>query len=465
MKNRFQKFCIVSLSAFLTMAASGVRASMSLHAEVLVFVPAYEGSQLFDSTLNADKSDPACVWGNYNVFLSSKRYFSLRMPNQLDAKYLPAVGPIDVYRGFVDYLTELHEGEPSFAAYTLGSDFFIFNYDWRQEIATISAPLLAKALQNYARVHESKTGIPAKNTKFLIVTHSMGGLVARTLLSEQPAWANRISRLYLVGSPNLGSVKSTRTLIVGPDSIQEYAKGLPGTLLNLIPTNVDQNVTKLVGITRPSLYELLPFGDPHWQRKMDDGRLESVYAQDFLKASTWERYWPTAELEKRLFVDAWLKDRQAEGRKSIDPEEWEFCQDPNHGKLKALLSAVTSWRIRMGPLSRTKALMSRPGESSRLRVILSTGLKTPSGVISTGSHDASHAYYQYHSEDDGDGTVEAIRVIDDLATNSPIIERLEGVPHGRLMIDSHFLEFITKELSDRPLVSESAEHEKQGSLK
>ncbi len=447
------------------MAPSELFASSPVHAEVLVFVPAYEGSQLFDPTLNADKGDPVCVWGNYNVFLSAKRYFCLRMPNQLEARYMPAVGPIDVYRGFVDQLTEAHDQEPKFAPYTLGSDFFIFNYDWREEMATVSAPLLAKALEGYARIHESKSGIPARDTKFIIVTHSMGGLVARTLLSERPEWANRISRLYLVGSPNLGSVKSTRTVIVGPDSIQEYATGFPGALLNLVPTNVDQNVTKLVGITRPSLYELLPFGDPHWQRKLDDGRLHAVNSEDFLKASSWERYWPSAELEKTLFLDGWLKDREAEGRKSINPADWEFCQDPHYGKLKTLLSEVSSWRKGMGHLSHTEALMTRPGESTRLRVILSTGLKTPSGVISTGSHDSSEAYFLFNSQNDGDGTVEAFRVVDDLPTNSPIIERLNGVPHGRLMIDSQFLDYMTKELSDRPLVMTSASHDTQGSPK
>jgi pimeloyl-ACP methyl ester carboxylesterase len=374
---------------------------------------------------------------------------------------MPAVGPIDVYRGFVERLTQSHDDEPKFVPYTLGSDFFIFAYDWRQEIATVSAPQLAKALESYARIHESKTGIPAKDTKFIIVTHSMGGLVARTLLSKNPEWANRISRLYLVGSPNLGSVKSTRTVIVGPDSIQEFATGFPGVLLNLLPTDVDQNVTKLVGITRPSLYELLPFGDPHWQRKLDDGRLHPVDESDLLNASSWERYWPSAKLEKQLFLDGWLKKREAEGRKSIDPSEWAFCQDPDYRKLKTLLSEAASWRRVMGHLSHTQALMTRPGETTRLRIILSTGLKTPSGVISTGTHDASQAYYLYDTQNDGDGTVEAVRVIDDLATNSPIIERLHGVPHGRLMIDSHFLDYFTQELAGRTLVALKTASEKE----
>jgi pimeloyl-ACP methyl ester carboxylesterase len=441
------------LAVAVVMAVNPVaRAGAPLHAEVLVFVPAYEASQLFDPTLNVDPSDdPVCVWGNYNVFLSSKRYFSLRTPNPLIPRPLLAVGPIDVYRKFVSTMTTPCEGTPGFSPYTLGSDFFIFTYDWRQEMATVSAPELGKALENYAAIHERQTGIPARDTKFIIITHSMGGLVARTLLAESPLWASRISRMYLVGSPNLGSVKAVRTVIVGPDSLQEYTKGFPGFLLNLIPTDVDQNVTKLVGITRLSLYELLPWGDPRWVAMQDDGRGLRRTGSDVLRASSWEPYWPSARLEKTLFLDGWLKDREEEHRKQIDPAAWEYCQDPEYAKLKTIMAQVSSWRQVIGRLSDTVRLMSGGGEGSRLRVIYSTGVKTPSGVVSEGSHDRSEAYYTYDAENDGDGTVEAARVIDDVAPTSPIFLRIEGVPHGRLMISSQFLDYFTKELSGRQM--------------
>jgi pimeloyl-ACP methyl ester carboxylesterase len=155
-------------------------------------------------------------------------------------------------------------------------------------------------LDDYARIHECKTNIPASQTKFIIVTHSMGGLVARTFLSEYPEWAS--PRLCLVGSPNAGSVEAIRTVVVGPDSLKMYATGFPGVFLNLVQTNVDQNVTKLVGITRPSLYELLPFDDPHWQSRQAGGTSRRMNAQDILDASSWETYWPSAQLERKLFL-------------------------------------------------------------------------------------------------------------------------------------------------------------------
>jgi hypothetical protein len=429
-----------------------VRASPFLHAQVLVFVPAYEASQLIDPDLDIRQHAPACVWGSLTVLLSSKLYFGLRMPNPLVAKPMLAVGPIDIYRKFIDTMTEAQADAPRFSPYTQGSDFFLFAYDWRQEIASVSAPLLGEALENYARIHERKTGIPAGQTQFTIVTHSMGGLLVRTLLSEKPQWASRISRLYLVCSPNKGCVKAIDTVVVGPDSLKVYASGFPGVFLNLLPTSVDQNVTKLVGITRPSLYELLPFDDPHWHIQASGGS-RRMRAQDVLRANSWETYWPSAQLEKRLFLDGWLKDIKKEGRKHIEAAEWEYCQDPGYEKLKRILSQVAAWRHVMGRLSHTNALLTRSGESSRLKVILSTGLRTPTGVVTEGSHDASRADYVYETDKAGDGTVEDARVLDDVEATSPIIERLHGVPHGGLMIDPQLLSYFTRELSDQPMVS------------
>jgi hypothetical protein len=168
--------------------------------------------------------------------------------------------------------------------------------------------------------------------------------------------------------------------------------------LNLLPTSVNQNVTKLVGITRPSLYELLPFDDPHWHSLQASGGPQRMRAQDVLRADSWETYWPSAQLEKRLFLDGWIKDRKKEGRKHIEAAEWEYCQDPGYEKLKRILSQVAAWRHVMGRLSLTNALLTRPGEPSRLKVILSTGLRTPTGVVTGGSHDASWADYIYETE-------------------------------------------------------------------
>jgi hypothetical protein len=352
-----------------------LRADSPLHAQVLVFLPAYEGSKLYDPDLAANGDDPPCVWGSLDAIRNAKLYLALRMPNPLEAGPMVSAGPIDVYGDFVAGMTEEQE-TPGFQPYTEGADFFTFAYDWRQEIATVTAPLLGQALDNYARIHEEKTGIPAPDTKFILVGHSMGGLVARTFLSENPQWADRIAAMYLVGAPNLGSVKAIKTLVVGPGGLKENATSFPASLLNLLPSNVDANLTKLVAITRPSLYELLPFDDPHWECVAADGSRVRIGAMDMLRVGPWQPYWPSAELERHVFLDDWLKKREAEGRKKIELPDWEFCQDPDLPQLQKILTQVRDWRLRMGSLNYTNTLLTRPGESSRLKVVVTNPITT-----------------------------------------------------------------------------------------
>jgi len=428
-----------------------LRAEPPLHTRVLVFIPAYEGSKLFDPDLAAKGDDPPCVWGGIDAIRDSNLYLALRMPNPLVAGPMLTAGPIDVYSRFVTSLTQ-EQTTPGFHRYTLGSDFFIFSYDWRQEIATVSAPQLGTALEKYARIHAEKTGVAADDTEFILVAHSMGGLVARTFLSENPQWASRIASMVLVGVPNLGSVKAIKTLVVGPGGLKENATGFPASLLNLLPNNVDANVTKLVAVTRPSLYELLPFDDPHWECVAANFSRTNISALDVLSIGSWAPYWPSPELEQRVFLDDWLKKRQAEGRIPINLPDWEFCQDPDLRALQKILAQVRDWRLRMGSLSYTNTLLTAPGEASRLKVVVGTGLKTPTGVITEGAHDSSLARYTYEPDYDGDETVTAASVLDDLHPDPANVKLLTGVTHGKLVTDDQFLTYLYGELSHEPLV-------------
>jgi predicted alpha/beta-hydrolase family hydrolase len=448
----------VGLAAAVGIAATlAARADAPLHRDVLVFVPAYEASQLFDPTLRPADDDAPCVWGSLDAMRNSDLYFSLRMPNPLVARPLLSAGPIDVYGAFVDGITDSHDEAPHFHPYTPGADFFIFAYDWRQEIAGVLAPQLAAALEKYARIHEQKSGTPAGDTRFIIVAHSMGGLVARTFLSENPQFAPRLAALYLVGTPNLGSVKAIRTIVTGPGSLKDNAVAFPMSLLNLLPSTVDARVTKLVAITRPSLYELLPFQDPRWEVVAADGSRSRVAAPDLLSVAPWEQYWPTGEAERKLFLETWLKKRLAEGRKKIDRRDWEFCQDPDYGPLQRMLVQTREWRLKMGSLSYTDTLLTAPGEASRLRVVVGTGLKTPTGVITEGAHDFTTARYTYAPDNDGDETVTGLSALDDLHPAPGQVKLLAQVTHGRLMIDRQFLDYFYQSLAREPLVSHRAE--------
>jgi len=435
-----------------------VCADDALHSDVLVFVPGYEASQLFDPTLLPKDDDPPCVWGSLDALTDENLYFCLRMPNQLIAKPMLRAGPVDVYNRFVSGITDDQDSAPHFHPYTEGADFFIFAYDWRQEIANVTAPLFAQALQKYAAIHEEKTGIPAAQTRFVIIAHSMGGLVARTFLSENPNFSDRIASLYLVGTPNLGSIEAIHALIVGPGGLKQKDLNFPASLLNLLPNDVNGDITKLVAITRPSLYELLPFQDPRWECVAADGSRTRIAAPDLLDIGPWQPYWPTGELERKLFLNDWLKKRRAEGRKNIDRHDWEYCQDPDLGPLQHMLAQVREWRLRMGSLSYTNTLLTRPGgETSRLKVVVGTGIKTPTGIITEGAHDFCTARYTYAPDNDGDETVTGVSVLDDLHPTPDNVKLLENVPHGRLINDDQFLDYIYDQLSNEVMVHHSAD--------
>ncbi len=440
------------LAAIFLGAARTLCADSPLHSNVLVFIPAYEGSKLYDPTLDAPGDEPVCVWGDLAAIRVSRLYFALRNPNPLDAGPMLSAGPLDIYGDFIEGMTE-EQDTPNFHPYTKDADFFTFWYDWRQDIAGVTAPQFAHALEEYARIHEQKTGIPAPDTKFVIVAHSMGGLVARTFLSENPRWAVRIAAMYLVGTPNLGSVKAIQTIVVGPGGLKENVLNFPGSLLNLLPNNVDINVTKLVAITRPSVYELLPFDDPRWECDAADGSRRRVSAQELLTVGPWEPYWPSAKLEQKLFLDDWLRKRIAEGRKKIDLPDWEYCQDPDLDKLQHMLADVREWRLRMGALSYTSTLLTAPGQDSRLRVILGAGLKTPTGIITEGGHDSANSRYTYEPGIDGDETITTVSALDDLKAGDKNVKIFNGISHGKLMTDQQFLDYFFSEMASQPLAA------------
>jgi hypothetical protein len=87
-----------------------------------------------------------------------------------------------------------------------------------------------------------------------------------------------------------------------------------------------------------------------------------------------------------------------------------------------------------------------------MRVVVGTGLKTPTGVITEGAHDFCTARYTYAPDTDGDETVTGASVLDDLHPAPGQVKLMTNVTHGRLMIDQQFLSYIYGELSSLPVI-------------
>ncbi len=130
--------------------------------------------------------------------------------------------------------------------------FYVFPYDWRRDNVE-NARLLVR------RIESLKRSLGKPKLKFNVVAHSMGGLIARYAamygnaelapVNPRPTWAGakHFDKIFLLGTPNEGSVSSLNVLLDG----FSYVGG--GLNLPFI-----QNINRFDVFTIPSIYQLLP---------------------------------------------------------------------------------------------------------------------------------------------------------------------------------------------------------------
>ena len=130
--------------------------------------------------------------------------------------------------------------------------FFVFSYDWRRDNVE-NARLLIQRIEALKR----KLGKP--ELKFNIIAHSMGGLISRYAAMYgnsdipagklRPSWAGakHLDKVFLVGTPNEGSLLAFDALLNGVSYIRSGIK-LPFV----------QDLTRFDVFTIPSIFQLLP---------------------------------------------------------------------------------------------------------------------------------------------------------------------------------------------------------------
>lgn len=130
--------------------------------------------------------------------------------------------------------------------------FYVFPYDWRRDNVE-NARLLIRRIETLKR----RLGKP--DLKFNVIAHSMGGLIARYAAmygnadlpsgTPTPTWAGarHFGRVFLLGTPNEGSVSALDALLNG----FSYVGG--GLNLPFV-----QNISRFDVFTLPSSYQLLP---------------------------------------------------------------------------------------------------------------------------------------------------------------------------------------------------------------
>ncbi|MCI0517239.1 MAG: alpha/beta fold hydrolase [Woeseiaceae bacterium] len=191
---------------------------------------------------------------------------------------------IAVQAGGVDYYGRILQtlqnaggyvpGVPGTSALPGERRYYVFHYDWRQDN-------VASARQLDAFIEQIRDDYMQPSLKVDVIAHSMGGLIARYYIRYGTAdvlddnnfpvtqyGADRIRRVVLLGTPNLGSIGAFRTLIRG------YKIGL-GT----IPPEVVA--------TFPSTYQVLPHAITSWFVTIDGRPLNR---DQFDAENLWKRF-------------------------------------------------------------------------------------------------------------------------------------------------------------------------------
>ncbi len=198
--------------------------------EAVVLLPGMMGS-----LLSSVRGITTLVWINPLVFLNGNaRYLQIGPDGRQDACPEVVITPVGVEK-----FTYTKIG----LALTREVDLFEFPYDWRRT-TEFNARMLDASLERWAA---------GTDRKFILVGHSLGGLLARAYLALFPQQADkRIKQLVMLGAPNYGAVTAIQTLFSGNDTMQKV-DGL----------NKRNNIAEVVR-SMPGLYNLLPPPEEHF---------------------------------------------------------------------------------------------------------------------------------------------------------------------------------------------------------
>lgn len=203
-------------------------------------------------------------------------------------EFLRFLPEIEVYQKLIDSMEKragYREAKWETATAADAQDtFFVFPYDWRRDNVE-NARLLIRQIETLKR------RLRRPDLKFNIVAHSMGGLIARYAAmygdrdipagTLRPTWAGgrHLNSIFLVGTPNEGSVEALDSLLNGFSFI--------GGGLNL---PFVQNLSEFDVFTIPAMYQLLPHRDSFTAYDEDLKPLNI----DIYDPRSWEKYnWVT----------------------------------------------------------------------------------------------------------------------------------------------------------------------------
>lgn len=201
-----------------------------------------------------------------------------------NVKYLRFLPETEIYQSIADSLKlpgEYAEGNwDAPDANGFQDAYYVYPYDWRRDNVENARLLIQK-------INALKLKLKRPNLKFNVVAHSMGGLIARyaAMYGDAdisvgarrivPTWAGAksIGKIFLVGTPNEGSMSALTGLL----------NGYSITRVNL---PFIQSITKFDMFTIPAIYQLLP---ANGTLRAFDENLKPLQL-DVYNPATWEKY-------------------------------------------------------------------------------------------------------------------------------------------------------------------------------
>ncbi len=269
----------------------------------IIIIPGITGSELVNSktgktvwfSRKRDKDDDLRLPISPNI-ASNKDSL---VPGDIirEVKIIKILPEVEIYERLIDALQKRGYREVKWDApgENAGQDtFVVYPYDWRRDNVE-SARALVRKVEDFKK----KVGKP--DLKFNIIAHSMGGLISRYAAmygdadipggTLQPTWAGakHFDRIFLLGTPNEGSVSALDAMLNGVSYV--------GGGINL---PFFRDINRFDVFTAPSVYQLLPHDG---SLRVYDAELKPIEL-DIYDPATWDEYdwsiWKDDDFTKRF---------------------------------------------------------------------------------------------------------------------------------------------------------------------
>ncbi len=218
----------------------------------IIFIPGIGGSELKikeDTTWEKDDGHGGIYKHTYlkdeKVWVNQDEAAKLGDDDYFDVLKLKADGktseaPLETNGWMVPYgygdIDNFFQG----MGYQKGTNYFSYTYDWRKDLRENKDPL-----DKLIEEAKQKSGLSKVN----IVAHSMGGLVARSYISD-PEKAKNVNKLITLGTPHLGSVDALKNIM--------YGEFMGRPIWGIFPLGVPPAESRDVARTMPSAFTLSP---------------------------------------------------------------------------------------------------------------------------------------------------------------------------------------------------------------